>query len=148
MVNFDRFTRSNGKFLLPRVALLLLLNFVLILLNYINISTTEVSGQTPYEVHILTGASNPTTATPYNPPVVPANPTQLLPRGSTITWINEDQTFHTVTSGDPLTGPDTRFDSGILSPGTRFSWMFGTPGTFSYFCTIHPFMRGEIRVGE
>jgi hypothetical protein len=59
-----------------------------------------------------------------------------------VTWINRDIVRHTVTSSDGL------FDSGRLSAGGRFNYTFDEPGTYGYFCTIHPLMRGTIIVTE
>ena len=44
---------------------------------------------------------------------------------------------HTVTSGSPG-APNGAFDSGIKDPGGTFQMTFQTPGTYSYFCQIHP----------
>ena len=60
--------------------------------------------------------------------------------GDTVAWRNGDVTTHTVTSNDDV------FDSGFLSPGATFTRTFTTLGTFGYHCTIHKFMRGEVRV--
>jgi plastocyanin len=50
---------------------------------------------------------------------------------------------HTATS---LTGP-TSFDSKVLF-GSRltFSYTFNQPGTYTYDCTLHPYMMGSIIV--
>jgi plastocyanin len=37
--------------------------------------------------------------------------------------------------------------SGRLEEGDEFSHLFRTVGTFSYHCTIHPDMRGTVKVG-
>jgi nitrite reductase (NO-forming) len=70
--------------------------------------------------------------------------------GNTITWINKDNTIHTVTSGKP-NSPDAGqvFDSGLTSlitPSKTFSHKFTTPGEYSYFCRLHPNMVGTIDV--
>ena len=44
---------------------------------------------------------------------------------------------HTVTSGTPG-APDGRFDSGIKDAGSTYEVTFDTPGTYRYFCQIHP----------
>ncbi|MGI0101776.1 MAG: cupredoxin domain-containing protein [Nitrosotalea sp.] len=67
--------------------------------------------------------------------------------GTTVTWTNQDAAAHTVTSGDPSAGPSGTFDSGLIKPGNTFKYTFTTPGTTSYFCTIHPWMTGKIIVG-
>jgi plastocyanin len=61
--------------------------------------------------------------------------------GDTITWVNEGNHPHTVTSGD---GP---FDSEVLNPGDSFSVAFTKAGTFTYHCEIHPSMTGSVTVG-
>jgi len=66
--------------------------------------------------------------------------------GGTVTWNNEDTVVHTVTSGTGLKDPrlGNQFDSGLL--GGHFSQIFFKPGTFPYFCQIHPTMVGKVIV--
>ena len=66
----------------------------------------------------------------------------LVPPGTSITWTNTGQNGHSVTSDD------ASFDSGVLAPGQTFSVTLDTPGTYWYFCTPHPFMRGRIVVAS
>ncbi len=66
--------------------------------------------------------------------------TLTIPAGTTVTWTNSDSVTHTVTA------MDGSFDSGNLTPGQSFSFTFTTPGTYSYHCSIHPFMRGQVVV--
>ena len=65
--------------------------------------------------------------------------------GSSVTWINEDSAFHSVTSGvyDEPTG---LFDSGYMDPYQTFSYVFDTSGTYDYYCTLHPWMEGKVIV--
>ncbi len=66
--------------------------------------------------------------------------------GATVEWINQEEAVpHTVTSGSPGY-PTGVFDSGRLSPGDSFRFTFKQPGTYEYFCNIHPRMRGRIIV--
>ncbi len=60
--------------------------------------------------------------------------------GDTVTWNNDDNTTHTVTS------EDDKFDSGTLSKGKTFSFTFTEAGTYSYKCELHSQMRGTITV--
>ncbi len=79
-----------------------------------------------------------------------------IPQGTTVTWRNDDTEPHSVTSGtgggliSVQTGakgkPDGIFDSGLFGAGKSWSHKFDSPGTFSYFCTIHPWMEGVVTV--
>ena len=66
--------------------------------------------------------------------------------GETLTFDNVDGNFHTVTSGTVKTGPDGTFDSGLLRAGEKFTLTLDKPGTYQYYCTIHPNMVGTIIV--
>ena len=68
-------------------------------------------------------------------------PAQLtIPAGSRIVWINRDDAPHTVVS-------DTRiFSSKALDTDDRFEHVFTTPGTYPYFCSIHPHMTAQVIV--
>ncbi len=65
--------------------------------------------------------------------------------GTEVTWTNEDDIEHTVTSGTP-DSPDGTFDGELDGPGARFTFAFEDAGVFAYFCDVHQGMRGEIRV--
>jgi plastocyanin len=69
--------------------------------------------------------------------------------GDTVTWSNVAG-FHTVTecTADFATCPPTGgFDSGVLEPNQTYAHTFQDPGSYSYYCTLHPTqMRGEILV--
>jgi amicyanin len=98
---------------------------------------------------ICLGASTtqPTAATP--PPVtVKIENFSFEPRelrvavGTTVTWINEDDVPHTATGE----GASPAFDSKALDTDDRFSFTFATAGTYSYYCKVHPHMKGIIVV--
>ncbi len=57
--------------------------------------------------------------------------------GTTIRWLQEDIVPHTTTAGTP-DSPTSMWDSGFMDAGGEFSFTFDTPGTFAYFCEIHP----------
>lgn len=61
-------------------------------------------------------------------------------RGATVTFVNADGPPHTATSD---TGA---FDTGRLATGSRAALTFSTPGTYPYYCAIHPMMKGVITV--
>lgn len=67
--------------------------------------------------------------------------------GTTVIWKNTDTTVHTVTSGDPNSGPSGTFDSDLVKPGKSFMHKFDSAGTTSYYCTVHPWMTGKVIVG-
>ena len=67
--------------------------------------------------------------------------TTTVPIGAAVTWTNHDNVPHVITSAD-----DQFKKSPLLKTGQRFSNTFGTAGTYSYFCSIHPRMTGKIIV--
>jgi plastocyanin len=69
---------------------------------------------------------------------VPNDLTALV--GDTVMWRNEDSASHDVASFDDV------WDSGLLAPGSSFSFALTEQGTFRYECTIHRFMFGVLRV--
>jgi nitrite reductase (NO-forming) len=75
--------------------------------------------------------------------------TLTVSKGTTVTWTNGDSTLHTVTSGSPESGNSgtgTEFDSSYLAAGKTFQHQFSIPGTFDYYCTLHPYMKGKVVV--
>ncbi|MYB30020.1 MAG: hypothetical protein F4Y18_03155 [Cenarchaeum sp. SB0663_bin_5] len=66
--------------------------------------------------------------------------------GDTVNWVNNDVAAHTVTSGSPQDGPSGVFDSSLVMGGTVFSHTFEEPGTYPYFCLVHPWMIGSVIV--
>ena len=62
--------------------------------------------------------------------------------GSTVTWTNRDDIPHTVVSADD----PKAFKSKVLDTDEKFSFTFTKPGTYAYFCSIHPKMTGKVIV--
>ena len=60
--------------------------------------------------------------------------------GTTVTWINEDDVPHTIVSSSKV------FKSKALDTADKFSFTFTTPGTYEYFCSLHPHMTGAVVV--
>jgi plastocyanin len=97
---------------------------------------------------LLATASGREEATPAAAPVqikidnFAFSPTELkVPAGTTVEWINRDDIPHTVISDDKST-----FKSKALDTDDKFSYTFTKPGTYSYFCSVHPKMTGKIIV--
>lgn len=90
---------------------------------------------TSADVTIVVGAAGQGNPLPYSPSPY------TVKVGSTVTWVNKDTSTHTVTSiGSSL------FDSGNILPGGSYSFTFTQAGTYQYYCTIHPWMKGTIIV--
>jgi plastocyanin len=68
-------------------------------------------------------------------------PTLTVKAGTTVTWTNKDDIPHGIASS---TNAFTR--SKALDTDDSFSFTFTTPGTYQYFCYIHPHMVGTIVV--
>jgi len=62
--------------------------------------------------------------------------------GTTVTWTNQDDVPHNIVS------TDKKFISTVLDTDQKFSFTFDTPGSFPYFCKIHPMMTGTVQVGR
>jgi len=60
--------------------------------------------------------------------------------GTTVTWTNRDGDAHTVVS---TKGP---LHSNTLNTGDTYQFTFTKAGTYSYLCSIHPFMVGTVQV--
>ena len=60
--------------------------------------------------------------------------------GTTVTWINRDDIPHTVASTEKT------FKSKVMDTDEKFSYTFSKPGTYPYFCSIHPKMTGTVEV--
>ena len=65
--------------------------------------------------------------------------------GRSVTWINQDDIDHTVTSGTPGS-PGGTFDTALAGQGSTTTVTFSERGVYPYFCSRHQAMRGEIRV--
>lgn len=94
-------------------------------------------------VSIVVGASVATNNEFFSPATVQTSV------GSMVTWKNNDNTLHTVTSGTMNNGkptPDKKFDSGYLKSGDSFPFVFDTAGEYPYYCSIHPWMAGKVIV--
>lgn len=98
------------------------------------------------QVSIVPGATF-LTDTAYNP-----NPIEV-DVGQTVIWINDDFSFHTVTSGEVgNTNLDRIFDSGLAGPtalastGKTYEYTFELAGEYPYFCILHPGMVGKVIV--
>ena len=63
-----------------------------------------------------------------------------VPRGTTVKWVNHDEETHTITS---TTGA---FGSSGLGNDESFTQTFTRPGSYEYFCALHPKMRATVIV--
>lgn len=75
----------------------------------------------------------------YSPKVI------TVKKGSTVTWTNQDSMRHDIT-------PDEESDdfkaSDLLAKGDSYSFTFEKPGTYTYHCSPHPYMKGTVIVTE
>jgi amicyanin len=70
----------------------------------------------------------------FNPPVL------KVKAGSTVHWTNRDDLPHNVVAEDKA------FRSKVMDTDEQFSFTFDKPGTYAYFCGLHPKMKGTITV--
>jgi plastocyanin len=102
-------------------------------------SSTENTSTAPtgsVGVAINSGSAINTTSTYFSPPTI----TVVIGVNNTVIWTNDDSAEHTVTA------TNNSFNSGYIEPGQSFTYTFTTSGTYTYYCTIHPWMRGTVIV--
>ena len=103
----------------------------------------ESSGPQTVSVDIPTGTAVPgceETDECYLPPSV------TIKKGDTVEWTNSDTAAHTVTGGSPADGPSGVFDSSLILGGAQYAFTFEEIGSYDYFCMVHPWMVGDVRV--
>ena len=75
--------------------------------------------------------------------------TTTIPVGTTVQWVWQNG-LHSSTSGTCSASnciPDGMWTSGQLQPPSTFNFTFNTPGTFTYYCTVHTvMMQGLVNV--
>ncbi|HXD74308.1 MAG TPA: plastocyanin/azurin family copper-binding protein [Vicinamibacterales bacterium] len=95
-------------------------------------SPTPTPTVTGPSVSMVAGASL-LTSTAYSPGSL------TVARGSSVTFVNNDNTSHTATASG-------QFDTGLINPGSSKTVTLSTAGTVTYHCTIHPGMTGTLIV--
>ena len=112
-------------------------------------TTENVDGADNEEaIVIIPEGSSSLTDDAYRPNPIEVN------TGDTVTWINDDLTSHTATSGNPESGSTGMFGGTDDSPeiigpeGDTQSFTFDEAGEFEYYCTLHPSMVGTVIVTE
>lgn len=66
--------------------------------------------------------------------------------GTTVTWINRDATAHTVTSGSKDDPKPDEYDIRVEEKDEEITFTYDEPGTYDYYCVLHPFMEGTVTV--
>jgi len=118
---------------------------LIITISYQNIDLNDINQQkiiNKADVIMSSKVSRPGCETT-NSCYVPSKIT--IKQRSSITWLNDDSAFHSVTSGF-YGDPSDFFDSGYLDPHESFTFSFEEVGTYDYFCTLHPWMKGQVIV--
>src|SRR6185437_13759605 len=68
--------------------------------------------------------------------------------GTTVTWKNTDTAIHYVCSGKSTDDECGKvFEGDAIKPGKTFQFTFANAGTFDYYCSVHPWMTGQVIVG-
>jgi nitrite reductase (NO-forming) len=99
-------------------------------------TTTSTASVPGTQVTISPGSADNTTSIYYSPPTV----TVVIGVNNTVTWVNDDNSPHTVTA------VDGSFNSGNLNSGQTYTYTFVNPGTYAYYCSYHSWMRGTVIV--
>jgi plastocyanin len=128
---------------------IIITNLLVISLSLLSIYLPSSFGQTASEIDITTGAgSSANAACVAAEHCFTPNPFNVAP-GATVTWKNTDTVTHALCSGKPTDvkcGPVFEDDS--LKPGETFQFTFPNSGVYDYYCSIHPWMTGQVIVGS
>jgi plastocyanin len=119
-----------------------LVNLSLILLFAFTISLTGPSFGTSREIkQTASSENNQSHSKQVNIDNFSFTPAALtVPVGTNVTWVNHDDVPHLIMN------TDKRFVSPPLDTDDRFSYTFASPGTYDYYCSIHPKMTAKIIV--
>jgi plastocyanin len=71
----------------------------------------------------------------FSPPVL------TIAKGTRVTWTNHDDIPHTVTNAQ-----DPKMRSPVLDTDETYSLTFDKPGTYGFFCSLHPHMQSQVIV--
>jgi plastocyanin len=105
--------------------------------NQTNLTTNSSTASNTTEVKII----GDEVKEPYIPGSI------IIQSGDKVSWVNSDEEVHSVTSGlESSAGRAKQFDSGLLNANQTFEHTFDKPGTYSYYCTVHPIMTGLVNV--
>ena len=107
------------------------------------VESPAMTGPVTVEVSLPSGTSVPG-CEETNECYIPA--TVSINAGDTVSWSNDDSAAHTVTSGSAADGPSGKFDSSLLIAGGTFEHTFDSSGTEDYYCMVHPWMTGSVKV--
>lgn len=109
--------------------------------GFIVLALMVVAGMTILKRSVAAAESKPAASTEIkidNFSFTPASIT--IPVGTAVHWKNNDDIPHTVVSDDHS------IKSKVMDTGDDFSYTFAKPGTYNYFCSIHPKMTAKVIV--
>ena len=125
-----------------KVHILLLFSLLILIaaISVVGSSPIEIHGLATKTISIEQGAQSAEDGQFYEPAQITIN------SGDAIIWRNEDIALHTATSGSDA--PDGKFETGLISSNdsSQTITMPSEPGQYQYFCTLHPWMRGIVKV--
>lgn len=134
--------RRYPPFLVPLVALAVVVVGGLLVLNGRNTSTPTASASTSPTAATGTTANATNAVAIQNYAFAPAAITVKV--GTVVTWTNQDAVRHSVTSSTKGSGPESQ----LFGRGETYSYTFATAGTYSYYCLPHPYMKGTVTVTQ
>ena len=99
-------------------------------------TTTSAAVTSGTTVVIEPGSAVQTATNYYSPSTI----TVVIGVNNTVTWVNDDNAAHTVTAADGS------YNSGNMNPGQSWTHTFTAAGTYEYYCSYHPWMKGTVVV--
>ena len=105
----------------------------------LSLATITVYAQQENSIVISEGSSSPANDKFFVPQEL------TVKSGTTITWINEDNTIHSIKEGKKFGNESPKFDT-TLEPEDTFEYAFDEPGEYEYHSVAFPWMEGKIIV--
>jgi plastocyanin len=114
----------------------------LVFVSGLTMALPLANAQSAVVVSMPNGSGLPAGGPGYAPDTV----TVVIGVNNTITWTNNDTAHHNVTPGNEPAGATWSAGSGDMAPNAAYSFTFTVPGNYTYTCTYHKWMTGNVVV--
>lgn len=122
---------------------------LLTVILFVPLGANMAFAQETYVMNIPTGAASPDASHFWESEKDQSTNGEIsIDKSDSVSWENADTAAHTVTSGIPSEGADGKFDSSLFQPGESFVHQFTEAGDYPFFCKVHLWMTGVVKVSQ